>query len=149
MPNLDSFLWGQFHLPEDVIVPSGANLTPYYCDWGFTVYRTAYGPSSDEHWHALLEDIRADVLEQLTGPDGTCQAEPVAQHILSLFHLDVRSDPAVLNYLKMDALRKVCKDEVAGRPMIANQRERNYFLLVDKGVVYSHGNRPNTPRYKP
>jgi hypothetical protein len=28
-----------------------------YRNWGFTIYRTGYGPSSDQQWQRLLETI--------------------------------------------------------------------------------------------
>lgn len=147
--NHASFLKRLRRVPNEDVSPAGADLAPYYSAWGFTIYRTAYGPSSEEQWKALLDDIRADVVEQITGPDGKCQAEPTAQHIMSLFHLDVRSDPAALGGLNMDDLRKVYKDQVGGRPMNADWKERKFFLLVDQEVVDAHRNRPDDAEYKP
>ncbi|KAF2466139.1 uncharacterized protein BDR25DRAFT_294247 [Lindgomyces ingoldianus] len=149
MANLLSVLDSLLHIPEDEILPAGTDLTPYYRPWGFTIYRTAYGPSSGRHWQALLDDIRADVVEQVTGPDGTRQADPVAQQVLSLFRLDIRSDAETLDGLDMEHIRRIYKDEIGGQPMNANHRERRYFLLVDEGVIEEHRAKAKTPAYKP
>jgi hypothetical protein len=92
--------------------------------------------------------MRANVVEQITGPDGKYQADPAAQRIMSLFHLDARSDPAVLDGLKMDDLRKVYKDEVGRRPMNADWKERKFFLLVDREVVDAPRKKPDEIGYK-
>lgn len=48
MSLISDLVKGQLRLPEDQIFPAGADLNPYYRNWGFTVYRTAYGPSLDQ-----------------------------------------------------------------------------------------------------
>jgi hypothetical protein len=146
--NHATFLEGLWRAPDGTFSPSGADLTVYDSVWGFTVYRTAYRPSSEEQWQALLDDIRADVVEQMTGPDGKYQADPTAQRMISLFRLDTRSDPAVLDGLNLDDLRTVYKDEVEGRPMNADRKERKLFLLVDHEVVNAPRKNPDEIGYK-
>jgi hypothetical protein len=147
MAHLSRFLKRLFNLPEDVLFHAGCDLSAYYQPWGFTVYRTAYGPSSEQHWQALLDGIRADVVGLITGPDGTHQANSEAQHILSLFRLDARSDVEILNGLNMEQLRQAYKDRIGGQPMNADHRERRLFLLVDDDVVEGHRAMANTPKY--
>jgi hypothetical protein len=134
-----SFLMGLRRAP-DGSYPPGTDMTVYDSVWGFTVYRTAYEPASELKWQALLDDIRADVVEQFNGRDGKYQADHTTQRILSLFHLDIRSDPAVLDGLNMDDLRKVYKD--------ADWKERKFFLLVDQEVLDAPRKKPDKIGYK-
>jgi hypothetical protein len=141
--NFLEFLRSLLHTPGDEILPACIDLTPYYRPWGFTIYQTAYRLSSDQHWQALLNGIFANVIEQITRMNGEHQADPVAQNILSLFCLDVRSDAESLT------VRKVYSNGTGGRPMNAQHRERRYFLLVDEGVIEDCKVKVDTPRYKP
>jgi hypothetical protein len=143
------FLENLLHIPESVILPPGTDLTPYYHPFGFSIYRTAYGSCSEQNWQALLGGIHANVVEQMTGPDGTYQADPVAQHILSLFRLDARSDPDTLAGFDMEEVRNVYKNGNGGQPMNANDKVRRCFLLVDKEVIEEHQAVSRTPGYRP
>jgi hypothetical protein len=64
-------------------------------NWGFTIYRTCYTPSSDEEWPQLLETIQTcahnDVLSQTQSKEDDAQFKKV----MSLFRLDARSDPSL------------------------------------------------------
>jgi hypothetical protein len=143
------FLEDLLHTPEGVILPTGTDLTPYYHPFGFSIYRTAYDPSTEQHWQAILDGIHADVIEQMTGPDGTYQADPVAQQILSLFRLDARSDPDTLAGLDMEEVRNVYKNGNGGQPMNANDKVRRCFLLVDEEVIEEYQAVSRTPGYRP
>lgn len=150
MARLTEFLVGLIHSPEGEVIPAGTDFTPYYQPWGFTIYLTAYGGLQFyEHWQALLDAIRANVIEQINGPDGRYQAEPVAQHILSLFHLDVRDRPPVLAGLRMEHLRVAFKNENGGRPMNADRPERRCFLFVDKAVMEAYAAMADSPTKRP
>jgi hypothetical protein len=138
MAKFARFLERLLHIPEDGILPADVDLTPYYQPWGFSIYRTAYTPSSDQHWQNLLNDIRADVAQQVTGTDEAQQADPIAAHILSLFRLDARSDVETLDGFDVEQVRNAYKNKVGGEPMNVNQRGRRCFLLVDKDVLEEH-----------
>lgn len=79
---------GQLRLPEDQIFPAGANQRPYYKNWGFTVYHTAYGPSPDQQWQALVDKIQAQVADEIKahGEDDDGQD---GEKLLSLLRLDI------------------------------------------------------------
>jgi hypothetical protein len=139
MSELDQFLEQLLFLPEDETFPAGTDLTPYYRPWGFTIYRTTYGGSSEEHWQSLLDFIRTAVTKEVTSDQGVDQADPTAQHIMSLFRLDARSDPEVLDGLGIEEIRKVYEQAIGGEPMNANWKERRVFLLVDDEVIEEHG----------
>jgi hypothetical protein len=68
--------------------------------WGFTIYRTYYGPNSDQQWFKLLKNITNGVEEGLTDldeddkePDKEFDATTKA---LDQSRLGARSDPATL-----------------------------------------------------
>jgi hypothetical protein len=42
----------RFRYDSDTIAP-----VDDFPDWGYTIYRTAYGPSTDQRWQQLLETI--------------------------------------------------------------------------------------------
>jgi hypothetical protein len=138
-----------FYTRLRTILPAGTDLTPYYRSFGFIIYRAAYGASSDDNWQALLNDIHADVIAELTDSDATQQPDPIAQQILSLFRLDARSDPRVLNGLTMDEVRQAFKDEVGGQPMNANHKELKYCLLVNEEVIADHETMKNVRGHSP
>ncbi|KAF2743762.1 hypothetical protein M011DRAFT_379072, partial [Sporormia fimetaria CBS 119925] len=101
--------------------------------WGFTIYRIAYGPGSDQHWQTVLDKIHTQISEDTVG----CHpADAAAQQVLELFHLDARSDPA-LDGLDQSQLRQLYKDAVGGQPMGADDPIRRVFLLVDDEVMES------------
>jgi hypothetical protein len=149
MSELTRFLEKLLFIPDGDALPAGTDLTPYYRPWGFTIYRTTYGSSSDEHWHSLLDLIHAGVTSEIMSSNGADQADPVAQQILSLFRLDARSDPEVLDGLGMDEVRKIYQDAIGGEPMNANWKERRVFLLVDEEVIEEQAFMANRFGHKP
>jgi hypothetical protein len=76
----------------------------------FTVYRTYYGPGSDENWNTLRnkakEEADKELMACVIGGD-----EEVAEMLKLLFRLDARSDPALLDGLSLADLCKVYKDK--------------------------------------
>ncbi|KAI3542565.1 hypothetical protein CSPX01_06770 [Colletotrichum filicis] len=70
------------------------DVSEFYGSWGFTIYRTAYGPGTDAQWRTLLDKIRAQVVSEIE-----CYLEAgdedVAAQLKSLFVLDARSDAAL------------------------------------------------------
>ncbi|KAF5237097.1 hypothetical protein FAUST_6237 [Fusarium austroamericanum] len=86
---------------------------PYLGRWGFTIYRTYYGPGSDENWDTLLKKAKEETFEALLEEDH----DDIAAKICPLFQLDARSDPALLDGLSLGDLCKIYHDKVGGEPM--------------------------------
>ncbi|KAI8260573.1 hypothetical protein K4K58_001882 [Colletotrichum sp. SAR11_239] len=121
----------------------------YYCSWGFTIYRTAYGPATNAQWRTLLDKIRAQAVSEI---DGYVEAgeEDVAAQLKSLFVLDARSDAALLADKTMDEVREIYKQvAVANRssgddydndnrqsvPLMHDGPNQHAFLLADAEVL--------------
>ncbi|KAI8208227.1 hypothetical protein K4K52_001541 [Colletotrichum sp. SAR 10_76] len=99
-------------------------MSEYYRSWGFTIYRTAYGPATDAQWRILLDKIRTQAVSEVDGYVETGE-EDVAAQLKSVFVLDARSDAALLADKTMDESLPVMHDE-------PNQRA---FLLADDEVL--------------
>ena len=78
--------------------------TTSYRNWGFTIYRTGYGPSSDQQWERLLQKIHAGARKGALSTTETTEEDPGFQQVWSLFRLDPRSDAALAS-LDIDQLR--------------------------------------------
>jgi hypothetical protein len=84
----------------------GEDLEQFLQPWGSTIYRTFYGPRSDERWAKLLQTITAGVgsgLNEMNGAEDTAATAKV----LGLFKLNARSDPALLAGLALEDVRKL------------------------------------------
>ncbi|KAF2820808.1 hypothetical protein CC86DRAFT_332805 [Ophiobolus disseminans] len=103
-------------------------------NWGYTIYRTAYGPSTDERWQQLLDKIRTQAYAATSRVCQTTADDPTVQQIWALFRLDARSDPA-LEGLSMDQLRLLYGNGDGGVPMNADLKTHRVFLLADKEVL--------------
>ncbi|KAK3315447.1 hypothetical protein B0H66DRAFT_565376 [Apodospora peruviana] len=129
--------------------------------WGFVIYRTAYGPGSDELWQSLLGQIQSAVQTSILAlaqpsifrPDEQVDPEHVAvcHQLASLFHLDTREDERTLGGASMDSVREIAKREVEAIEAAAaggmgddehqlTRREANLhrnhvFLYVDDQVL--------------
>ncbi|KEY74480.1 hypothetical protein S7711_10855 [Stachybotrys chartarum IBT 7711] len=119
--NFKSFLSNRVNIIPDE-TPVETDIHPPFLLWGFTIYRT-YDGGCDLEWTMLLETIR---LHQ------------AAHTILSLFHLDPRSEPKLLG-MDMDQLRAVYDDPDApggGKGMHADGEGcRGFFLMADAEVL--------------
>ncbi|PVH98109.1 hypothetical protein DM02DRAFT_60110 [Periconia macrospinosa] len=124
----EHLLW----LPEGQLFTSDMDISPYYRKWGFTIYRTAYGPGSDQCWQTIIDKINAQVSEDALDPRS---ADPAAHRAVQLFRLDARSDRNTLEGLNADQVRELYKNAVGGQPMNADDRARRVFLLVDEEVI--------------
>ena len=120
--------------------------------WGFTVYRAAYGPTSDQSWQSLLgaiqSGIRAQVLSladgtKLPGADDTVQAAAdeadSCEELLSMFHLEVKSEPEVQDGKSINETRQIIKEAESGQDqeasLAASFTQRGIFLYVDDEVL--------------
>ncbi|KAM0084868.1 hypothetical protein ACKRZS_002889 [Fusarium odoratissimum] len=92
----------------------------YYCQWGYTIYRTYYGPESDSIW--MLED-----------QDDVDQRD--VQLLKDLFHLDTREDASLLDGLDVRGVRELFQREgLEGKRAMAD-RLWNFILVADESVL--------------
>ena len=86
-----------YEFPVRVIQPD-EDCDQFLVPWGFTIYRTFYGPGFDEQWFKLLQTITAGTKHRLSEMEGG-EDTVVTTKILELLHLDARSDRTLLNGL--------------------------------------------------
>lgn len=144
MSKLPNLLASLFHPPEFQSL-NEADRYQYYHNWGFTVYRTAYGATTEGQWSSLISKIKAQALDEINIHGAS---EPAAPTLRSLFHLDPHSDPDTLDGLSMEDVRKLYQEESEGagprggkkRPIMhGNTPTRRYFLLADAEVLGAVG----------
>lgn len=145
MSILPGVLKSLFHPPDGDLPADADSRDDFWHNWGFTIYRTAYGgEQSDRHWQALLDKIRAEAEEE-TRRYGTDEAARAAGgRLRALFRLDARSDAARLDGASDDRLRELYK---AGEPgadgkppvMHAAPPRRRHFLVADARVLEDAG----------
>lgn len=83
-------------LYEETSPPPNPGPEDLYGEWGFTVYRTAYGLSTDTSWNALIQTIHVNLqatishyYENRDYPTPEDEKE-AGKLLLDLFRLDVR-----------------------------------------------------------
>lgn len=108
------------------------NAEPSLVGWGFTVYRTYYGPGSDQNWNTLRNKAKEEADKELMACvyDGN---DETAEKLKPLFRLDARSDPALLDGLSLAELCKVYKDKAGGEPEPVH--ECCVFLVADEQIL--------------
>lgn len=110
----------------------------HYKQWGFVIYRTYYGPESDQQWTMLIKHISTTVLAGLRKYQDQGE-DPKAVSILSAnFKLDARSDPTALNGLTMDQVSQLYCDEVGGSFLEMRDSlipDHRILLLADEEVL--------------
>ncbi|KAI4625859.1 hypothetical protein J4E80_002992 [Alternaria sp. BMP 0032] len=99
-------------------------------NWGFTIYRTGYGPSSDQQWQRLLQKIQTDARKGALEATGTEEDESGFQQVWALFRLDARSDPALAG-LDVDQLRELYNKGEGEQPMNTDYDLHRIFLFAD------------------
>ncbi|KAH8745653.1 hypothetical protein F5883DRAFT_586648 [Diaporthe sp. PMI_573] len=141
MSKLPNLLASLLHPPWGKVFTE-AEQYQYYRNWGFTIYRTAYGTTTDEQWPSLVAKIEAQVLDEINIHGAS---EPAAPTLRSLFHLDPRSDPDTLDGASMEHVRKLYQEGEASprdgkRPIMhENELTHRYFLLADAEVLDAVG----------
>lgn len=105
-----------------------------YKNWGFIVYRTGYGPSSDQQWQQLLQTIQTGAYEGAQSATESAEADSGFQQLWSLFCLDARSD-SVLAGLDVDQLRQLYNSGEEDRPMNMDYNLHRVFLFADDEVL--------------
>ena len=133
---------------------SGATIAGYgdeaYLTWGFPIYRTAYGGLTDQHGETLIDTIHQQVAEELehyrssssrprrnTGSTNPIDApNPAAPStLLSLFRLDVHSDPDILEGADIDRVRQIYMDNLPSTTDRHRSVQWQLFLLADAEVL--------------
>ncbi|KAH7089819.1 hypothetical protein FB567DRAFT_578359 [Paraphoma chrysanthemicola] len=102
--------------------------------WGYTIYRTGYGPSSDLQWAKLLQKIQAQAYEKTLKLTGAAENDPNLRQIWSLFCLDARSDPA-LDGLDIEQLRLLYRNGDGSALISAGLRSHRVFLVADDEIL--------------
>jgi hypothetical protein len=113
-------------LPDDEVVR--------HRNWGFTIYRTGYGPLSDQQWQRLLQTIQTRAYEGALSATESTEDNSGFLQLWSLFRLDARSDPALAG-LDMDQLRQLYNSGEGGQPMNADYNLHRIFLFADDEVL--------------
>jgi hypothetical protein len=124
---------------NELLIPSDDDYAGHrYRSWGFTIYRTGYGPSSDQQWQRLLKTIQSGAHEEafdaIESEEEDPKDDPEFQKLWSLFRLDARSDPALAG-LDMDQLRQLYNSGDGGQPMNADFNLHRIFLFADDEVL--------------
>ncbi|KAM6505195.1 hypothetical protein FSOLCH5_015114 [Fusarium solani] len=133
MPDLQSVLEGLEQYPPDTDSIEPLEEIQQPANWGFTIYRTYYGPSSDDNWNKLLAATKRHAEEELM----TYDDHEAAEKLKPLFRLDARSDPSLLSGLDRQALCQIYKEGKGGKPMPS--KSGFVFLLADEDVLNQVG----------
>ncbi|KAF7677363.1 hypothetical protein GT037_004222 [Alternaria burnsii] len=120
---------------SELSIPSEYSFVGYR-HWGFTIYRTGYGPSSDQQWQRLLETIQTSAHDEARSVTESTKDDPAFQVLWSLFRLDARSDPALAG-LDIDQLRQLYNrsSSEGSQPMNADFNWHRIFLFADDEVL--------------
>jgi hypothetical protein len=138
METITRFLDHLYQLPKGRTVGPEEDQEQFLVQWGYTIYRTYYGPGSDEQWSKLLKDITDGVAEALTELEEAVKEPDTLTKIRDQFRLDARSDPATLDGSTLEDVRQVYLEGSGGQPMRGIQ-PCNFgiviFLLADAEVL--------------
>uniref|UniRef100_A0A0C4DI59 Uncharacterized protein n=1 Tax=Fusarium oxysporum (strain Fo5176) TaxID=660025 RepID=A0A0C4DI59_FUSOF len=159
MPSISEmidFLWrpprkepGVKRRPLDQRDPANAQ---YYRNWGFTVYRTYYGPDSDKHWETLIDAMTRQTHLAL----GYHETEMIYQEdqrqkwglyadksdyvddinrLKKLFRLTVREDSSVLDGLDIPRIRDLCRKELPEASKNIEGAKACFVFVADEAVL--------------
>ncbi|KAF5259703.1 hypothetical protein FOXYS1_9668 [Fusarium oxysporum] len=159
MPSISEmidFLWrpprkepGVKRRPLDQRDPANAQ---YYRNWGFTVYRTYYGPDSDKHWETLIDAMTRQTHLAL----GYHETEMIYQEdqrqkwglyadksdyvddinrLKKLFRLTVRDDSSVLDGLDIPRIRDLCRKELPEASKNIEGAKACFVFVADEAVL--------------
>lgn len=147
---LRAILDSAFRPPDGTSWTQGDDVSHFYRNWGFTIYRTAYGPATDQQWSTLLAKINEQVLDEIDtyskpGPGGREEAQEneenaIADQLRGLFRLDPRSDVTLLGDKGINEVRAVYKDQATQSspedlPLMHDSGAQRIFLLADADVL--------------
>lgn len=107
METITEFLDHLYEWPKDRIMGPEEDQEQFLVHWGYTIYRTYYGPRSDEQWLELLKNITEGVGKGLTELEEADKEPAAVTKARDQFRLDARSDLATLDGLTMEDVRQV------------------------------------------
>ena len=102
--------------------------------WGFTIYRTHYGPESETNWSGLLETIASQTKQRILSTYDLAEESPKYKEICSLFRLNTQSDASTLDGLGRDQVRQIHL-AIPSHATNSAYRSRRVFLLADEDVL--------------
>jgi hypothetical protein len=79
----------------DGTIEEHEDLEQFLTYWGFTIYRTYYGPEPDQRWSALLQKITDGVAEGLRNLEKADKNSEAVTKALHWFRMDARYDAAM------------------------------------------------------
>jgi len=135
-PRITKFVDSLRKVPEGESIEQ-LKLKDYLQPWGFTIYRTYYGPGANEQWDKLLQNITTGVKHRLKATGGSNEDPAMITKAEELFKLDARSDPAVLDGLILEEVRQLYHDGTGGQPLNKDNGPWRVFILVDADVLAS------------
>ncbi|PNP76004.1 hypothetical protein FNYG_10562 [Fusarium nygamai] len=112
------------------------DILQYYQQWGFDIYRTYYGPGSDEAWNALLYALEQQTRLAFGHYDGQQGMNRSHVDILrDLFYLTARADEPLLDGLDVQGIRDFCQNEDADKDRVVSGNTHQYVLLADESAL--------------
>ncbi|KAI1014458.1 hypothetical protein LB504_012237, partial [Fusarium proliferatum] len=112
------------------------NVLQYYQQWGFDIYRTYYGPGSDEAWNTFLYALKHQTRLAFGLYDGQEDADQRHVDILKdLFYLNARADKSLLEGLDVHGIREFCQNENTDKDRVMSGSTHQYVLLADESVL--------------
>ncbi|KAF5576581.1 hypothetical protein FPANT_10865 [Fusarium pseudoanthophilum] len=112
------------------------DILQYYQQWGFNIYRTYYGPGSDEAWNMLLYALEHQTRLAFGFYDGREDADQRDVDILkNLFFVNAHADQSVLDGLDNEGIRKLCWHEKPDKERVMSVSTHDYVLLADESVL--------------
>ncbi|KAF9775555.1 hypothetical protein IL306_006326 [Fusarium sp. DS 682] len=108
----------------------------YYRLWGFTIYRTYYGPGSDQSWNMLIDALEQQtrlafgVYEETEGAD-----QGHLQRLKELFYLDIRDDAPLLDGIDIPAIRQMYESKKRDKSRAMAEDLFQFVLLADEAVL--------------
>ncbi|KAM0227913.1 hypothetical protein ACHAPO_011120 [Fusarium lateritium] len=126
----------------------------YFKTWGFRIYRTYYGPESDESWNTLLQVLPQQIrlalgyheIDEVREKDRRWARDTRRDEVVYLERLEVmkklfrlipREDPDLLADLGIAGVRKVCLEEgehVESEKNMVGSRF-NFALVADERIL--------------
>ncbi|KAJ3956539.1 hypothetical protein N0V92_006911 [Colletotrichum tropicale] len=133
---LPAILKSSFRPPAGTSWIAGDDVSGYYRSWGFTIYRTAYGPAAtDAQWCTLLDKIRAQAVSEI---DGYVEAgeEDVAAQLKSFFTMDeVREIYKQAAVASRGSVDDDDNNKNQSLPVTHDEPNQRAFLLADAEVL--------------
>lgn len=84
----------------------------FFRPWGYPIYRTYYGPGSDESWNEILYSLKQQTRLGLGAFEDEDQND--VQQLKELFHLNAYEDPATLDGLDVRGASTVLQQASVG-----------------------------------